>query len=110
MRMWKVDPRLLCRRHLLGEHAEMHMFAGCLRRGMPIEGYVAGGLVEVGNIGRRHDELAAEMARRGMNHDSPLALPPQAPRGNVDPARSLAELMGRCPECRRRTQALGVWA
>jgi hypothetical protein len=24
--MWMVDPRIMCRNHLLGEHAEIHMF------------------------------------------------------------------------------------
>ena len=35
MRMWLVNPALLCRQHLLGEHVEMHMFAGHI-----LEGYV----------------------------------------------------------------------
>jgi hypothetical protein len=28
--MWMVDPRLVCSKHLLGEHVELHMFVGCL--------------------------------------------------------------------------------
>ena len=32
MRQWMVDPRLLCRKHLLGEHVENHMFIGTLKR------------------------------------------------------------------------------
>ena len=26
MRMWMVNPRIMCRQHLLGEHVEIHMF------------------------------------------------------------------------------------
>ena len=33
MRDWKVNPKLLCRQHLLGNHLEVHMFVGTLRRG-----------------------------------------------------------------------------
>lgn len=30
MRMWMVDPKIMCRKHLLGEHLELHMLAGCI--------------------------------------------------------------------------------
>jgi Pyrimidine dimer DNA glycosylase len=32
MRMWLVDPRLMCSQHLLGEHVELHMLVGSLNR------------------------------------------------------------------------------
>ena len=76
MRMWKVRPGFLCNKHLLGEHVEMHMFAGVLRKGMGVSGYATKGLVEVHNIRKRHDALALKMLRRGMHHRSP---PPAGP-------------------------------
>jgi hypothetical protein len=30
MRMWMVPPKVMCRKHLLGEHVEIHMLAGSL--------------------------------------------------------------------------------
>ena len=30
MRMWGVDPKQMCRQHLLGEHVELHMQAGAV--------------------------------------------------------------------------------
>ena len=84
MRMWKVSPRLMCDQHLLGEHAEMHMFVGTIRHGISLAGYITGGLVETHRIVQRHDQLAAEMARRGMNHRSPLRCRPLAPAGRVN--------------------------
>lgn len=33
MRMWVVNPKILCRKHLLGEHVELHMATGHLQRG-----------------------------------------------------------------------------
>jgi len=100
MRMWNVDPRLMCRRHLLGEHVEMHMFAGTLAKGVSIKGYLDGGLVEVDRIRTRHDELAAEMERRGYKHSSPLRDDcPSFCAGSVSVDESLAELARRCPQC-----------
>ena len=100
MRMWNVDPRLMCRKHLLGEHVEMHMFAGTLAKGVSIQGYVDGGLVEVDRIRIRHDELAAEMERRGYRHSSPLRDDcPSFCAGRVNAEENLAELARRCPQC-----------
>ena len=32
MRMWMIDPTLLCRKHLLGEHGELHKFIPSFRK------------------------------------------------------------------------------
>ena len=36
MRMWMIDPKLLCRKHLLGEHLEIHMFVGTINKGINV--------------------------------------------------------------------------
>ena len=41
MRQWNIDPHCMCRKHLLGEHTEMHMAVGTLRRGLSIAGFFA---------------------------------------------------------------------
>jgi len=103
MRMWNVDPKKLCRQHLLGEHVEMHMFVGSLRKGKSIAGFLRLGLVEPAKIRSRHDVLARELTRRGMHHRSPiLAHPRVAERGRVDREANLVELARRCVECRKR--------
>lgn len=105
MRMWNVSPPLMCRKHLLGEHVEMHMFLGSLRLDKRLDGYIRTGLVEVHNIKRRHDELVQEMISRGYCHKSPMEDSPLlATAGFVDRKRSLEDLQFRCTECRRRTQ------
>ncbi len=108
MRMWKVSPELMCRKHLLGEHVEMHMFLGTLSKGKSIDGYVRSGLVEVHNIKARHDELAQEMVRRGYRHNSPMESSPilASKKGVVDVEKNCIELQSRCPECRRRSTPL----
>ena len=108
MRMWMVDPQLLCRRHLLGEHVECHMFEGTWVRDVSMKGYIDGGLFQPADLHARHDALAAEMARRGMNHKSPMhftaadfrdAIPAQWLTVKVDANENLKELARRCPAC-----------
>jgi len=101
MRMWNVAPRLMCDQHLLGEHVEMHMFVGAMRKGVSMQGYIDGGLLEPAKLNSRHDELVQEMERRGMKHKSPLPEhPPLFEKGLVDSAGNLVELAKRCPACR----------
>lgn len=38
MRMWMLPPETMCRKHLLGEHVELHMLLGSLRRGKTLTG------------------------------------------------------------------------
>ena len=103
MRMWGVDPLLMCDQHLLGEHVEMHMFVGTIQKGTSMAGYLANGLVVVSMIPQRHKQLAAEMERRGMRHKSPLpSFEWNGPDGHIDDVESAAELMRRCPKCQER--------
>ena len=106
MRMWMVKPQLMCRQHLLGEHLELHMFVGTLRRGISVEGYLKKGLLEGASIRSRHDALVEEMLRRGYTHKSPIGDYPEEKRGSVDRLTSYSDLMNRCPECRERAAAL----
>jgi len=103
MRMWNVPVELLCRKHLLGEHLEMHMFIGSIKKGTSLKGYIDNGLVELRNISSRHDELSTEMIRRGYNHKSPIeVLDGLEDCGSVDVDKNLEELKGRCIECQHR--------
>ena len=101
MRMWLTPPEAMCRKHLMGEHVEMHMFVGTIAKGKSLEGYYRDGLLNSGQIKERHDQLAAEMIRRGMNHESELAQPLVTPRITVDLGSARRELARRCPDCRR---------
>jgi Pyrimidine dimer DNA glycosylase len=103
MRMWMVDPVVLCRSHLLGEHVECHMLRGSLLKGTSLAGFVDAGLVDSRLLMRRHGDLAAEMRRRGYRHASPMPadFDRRAAPGRIDAAASLRELAKRCEECRR---------
>ena len=103
MRMWGVDPATLCRQHLLGEHLELHMFVGAMHKGTSMQGFIDNGLLDVSCLESRHDELVAEMSRRGMKHKSPLKFVP-ANRWAIKPidtAANLIELARRCDYCKR---------
>lgn len=108
--MWMVDPQTLCRRHLLGEHVELHMAAAHLRLGRRVDGWANSNCLEPRAIGVRHKALVAEMASRGYRHASPLTQPKitayQRPEAVVDRDTALAELVRRCPDCRRRNHGL----
>lgn len=105
MRMWMCDPALMCRKHLLGEHRELHALVGMHRLNKSFDGYLAKNLLELHNIGPRHTAIAAEMTRRGYNHQSPLTDPMIPPTGMVNAADSIDELYRRCDDCRSRIAA-----
>lgn len=99
MRMWMLEPSILCRQHLLGEHVELHMLVGTIRRGVSLTGYLARGLIDTAKISARHDALVEEMTRRGYNHKSPLEYDDELALGSVDLEASMLELMRRCSRC-----------
>lgn len=75
MRIWDVDPALLCRQHLLGEHRELHGLWNILAEGKagysrhPETRRWAGRMAA---LFARHERLVEEMERRGYRHASPL--------------------------------------
>ena len=102
MRMWMVNPRILCRKHLLGEHLEIHMLCSSLLNERSITGFLTKKLVEPTAIVRRHKELVEEMIRRGYRHASPLSPPGDLrkfAKFRVDRIASLKELVHRCKVC-----------
>ncbi len=110
--MWCIPPLLLCQKHLLGEHAETHMFLGSMEKGISLSGYVCGGLFDSRILQERHDELAVEIDARGGTHMSPLVVPPayaSAWPGRVNETRSLVDLTKRCADCRSRIDAAVLW-
>ena len=102
MRMWMVDPKIMCRKHLLGEHVELHMFVGTIQKGVSLNGYVTRGLVDTSQITSRHEILVEEMLIRGYNHKSPLLYVDTLELGKVDAIASAIELSRRCSDCAKR--------
>lgn len=72
MRMWMIDPRHMCRQHLLGEHLECHMFYESLKNNNNIIGYAKNNLFEAKSLIKRHNLLVKEMKERNYNHKTPI--------------------------------------
>lgn len=102
MRMWMIDPKFLCRKHLLGEHLELHMLYGAIKKGKNLDGYIKNGLIEIHNLGTRHSILVNEMKRRGYKHKSSIIFDfALLYGGKVDMNKSIYDLKERCVDCRK---------
>jgi hypothetical protein len=100
--MWMVNPKKMCRKHLLGEHVECHMFVGSINKGINMDGYFRNKLLLITNLKKRHEELAREMIRRGMNHKSELPnfIWGESETGEIDIKANELDLHNRCKECK----------
>jgi len=110
MRMWMVEPKIMCRKHLLGEHVELHMLVGSINKNKKLNGFIDNGLVEIVSITERHNELVEEMNNRGYNHNSSLPefdLKPEYKECFVNREESLNELISRCNECNKLYKVMG---
>lgn len=112
MRMWMVNPVIMCKKHIGGEHVECHMFDGSFNRRIQVNGYVNNNLLELKSLIRRHDVLASELVRRKNlrtdkihNHDSPLIsinadyLPQHVHDYVIDRKAAFLDLINRCNDC-----------
>jgi hypothetical protein len=120
MRMWQIPPKLLCRKHLIGEHVEMHMFIGTIKKGKSIKGYLDKGLVDVPDIIYRHNNLAEEMISRGYNHKSEMGkeasdvidayIKKHYPYKlySVNVYNNLEDLSRRCEACKERIETVTI--
>ena len=109
MRMWMIDPRLMCRKHLLGEHSELHKFRPSFMKHNRIDGRMKPVVqIEPSAMGARHEALVAEMLRRGYRHDSPYTMPDisylplEYLKARVDMNEAILDLSNRCEECAAR--------
>ena len=77
MRVWDLNPKYLCRKHLVAEHRELHGLWNILTKHQGKGGYSRHPetLRWVGKIHalyNRHEALIKEFTRRGYNHYTPL--------------------------------------
>jgi hypothetical protein len=75
MRIWDINPKILCRNHLLGEHRELHAIWEILTENKSGYAHHPETLRWKGKLKAlyiRHSYLVREMEKRGYNHRSPL--------------------------------------
>jgi len=103
-----VNPKILCRKHLLGEHGEIHKHRWTFERKHKKDKYIANNCIEPTSMESRHEVLAREMKRRGFNHKSSFKqpnidyLPKNQKYYRVDKLSSLCDLLKRCEDCKKR--------
>ncbi len=108
-----LDTTWLCRNHLLGEHSEIHKHRPSFVKRHSIAGRISPVVLIVPALmKKRHDELAAEMVKRGYKHNSPYELPDLSYLGNAanvkaDIAYNIADLSKRCADCAKRIADAG---
>ena len=103
MRMWMIDPNLMCQKHRLGEHGEIHKHRHNFLKHHSIAGRISPVVqIEPESMSYRHDELAKTL----KNHKSPYELPSlghlpiEQRTAKVNQDESIIELCKRCPDCR----------
>lgn len=75
MRIWDIAPKFLCRKHLLGEHRELHGLWSIHvnnKKGYSHHPETKRWKGKLKALYKRHDALVQEMKARGYNHLSPL--------------------------------------
>ena len=77
MRIWDIEPKLLCRKHLLSEHRELHGLWNIITKHKGVGGYSRHPetLRWVGKekaLYLRHEKLVKEFLVRGYKHHTPL--------------------------------------
>lgn len=112
MRMWMIDPRFLCRQHLLGCHLEHHMFLGALKKKKKLKGFFLNNCFEPKSLKTSHDEIVLEMQHRTYNHNTPLSqqevdeaiqyLNDEERTWCIDREESLKMLLMKCTKCGSR--------
>lgn len=106
--MWMIDPKLMCNKHLIGEHGELHKFLSSFRKGHKVHGRFNPVIqIQFQNYLKRHDQIAEEMINRNINHKSPLinlpdfkSIYPEYYNLTVDIEKSKKDLYNRCKTCK----------
>lgn len=111
--MWLVDPRIMCKNHLLGEHREMHQVKGTVEKHKHGENILKGladtNAIDTLLIKARHDTLVKEMKRRGWTgHSTPMDEVDNqyGGIGKIDKEENLELILERCKECRERYEKI----
>ena len=75
MRIWDIPAEKLCKKHLLGEHSELHAIWSIItqgKKGFSHHPEVIRWKGKLKALYLKHEEITYEMKIRGYKHNSPL--------------------------------------
>jgi len=75
VRIWDINPEILCRNHLLGEHRELHALWSIIvnkKKGYSKHPETLRWVGKLKALYNRHELLVKEMKKRGYAHNSTL--------------------------------------
>lgn len=110
MRMWMLDPKMMCIKHIVGEHGEIHKHRHNFVKKHNISGRIKP-IVQICPelMEKRHDELVPFL----KNHKSPYTQPDLTHLSSneryavADIEANKKDLVERCPECRKLIEKYG---
>jgi len=103
MRMWMLPPKIMCSKHIAGEHGEFHKHLHNFTKKHSIKGRVTGEVqIEPLAMKARHDELSKYLKVHVSAYEMPdlSYLPVEHREAEVNLVESIQELFRRCPNCR----------
>lgn len=108
MRMWMLNPRILCTKHLTIEHDDIHRLINLLITDSRIEDYDFIDNIQFKGVIKRHDAIVCELLRRNIFHTTPLEkndinienIPDHMKSYVVDSKLSLKDLLIECNRCK----------
>lgn len=114
MRMWMVEPKIMCRQHLIGEYRELFTILSIFRRGISIKGYIDNDLIEPTALLTRYNELKEEMLERGYKPVKEFKFsvnlfdkfPTEYVNHIIDKDYSKKILVSRCLECAKNAEEI----
>lgn len=115
MRMWNVDPSIMCRKHLIGEWHEIFMIISNFKNKRKMDGFIKNNLLEPLSIPKRYEELKQEMLNRNYKpmkkldfNECMLDYLGELKFSKIDSTKSLEDLCERCPECKNNLKNIYI--
>ena len=110
IRMWAVHPNVMCKRHLMEEHNNLHKFVSMIKRDSDLTRYKEKRFIDPKALPHRHGLIIKEFQKRGIKHSSPLSskdintvqMDWNEVRHKLDSYRDVNELYDKCFQCKRR--------
>jgi len=75
MRIWDIEPKYLCQKHLVAEHRELHAIWNIItknKKGYSNHPETKRWVGKLKALYYRHEKLVKEMKKRGYRHQTPL--------------------------------------